>query len=228
MIFSEASHHNEFFLQALTKGSSRLAYEAQKKSENLIYIVPVGINYGHHRNPFCDLHLVFGEAISVKPFTKASSEKPEQINYIRAKLEESMKKCMWLPEKGEHYENRRKLIHSSNTKKSFQELKRGIEEQSLAPKKKMKKQKWQKLLINLFSLPNLPPLLIIKKILGLFEDVVFFSSVKMSSGLVLFLFWWSSIFFCSEALWGWKIAVSITMGCVGLLCFRQILSIKYL
>ena len=228
MMFSEASHHDEFFLQTLSKGSSRLAYEAQEKSENPIYIVPVGINYGHHRNPFCDLHLIFGEAILVKPFTKVSGKKPEQINSIKATLEEGMKKCMWLPEKDEQYENRKKLIHSANTKKSFQELKRGIEEQSLAPKKKMKKQKWHKLLIHLFSLPNLPPLLIIKKLLGLFEDVVFYSSIKMSSGLILFLFWWSSIFLCSEVLWGWKIALCITTGCIGLLYARQILSIKYL
>jgi 1-acyl-sn-glycerol-3-phosphate acyltransferase len=83
MMFSETSHHDEFFLQPLSKGSSRLAYEAQEKCENPIYIVPVGINYGHHRNPFCDLHLVFGEAISVKPFIKASAKKPRAINTIR-------------------------------------------------------------------------------------------------------------------------------------------------
>ena len=228
MMFSEASHHDEFFLQPLSKGSSRLAYEAQEKCENPIYIIPVGINYGHHRNPFCDLHLVFGEAILIKPFIKASAKKPEQINTIRAALEYSMKKCMWLPEKDEHYKNRKKLIHSANTKKSFQELKRGIEEQSLAPKKRVKKQKWHKLLIHLFSLPNLPPLLAIKKILGLFDDVVFYSSIKISSGLVLFLFWWASIFLCSEVLWGWKIGLSITISCVSLLYIRQILSIKYL
>jgi hypothetical protein len=31
MMFSEASHHSEFFLQTLSKGSSRLAYEAQQQ-----------------------------------------------------------------------------------------------------------------------------------------------------------------------------------------------------
>jgi hypothetical protein len=66
----------------------------------------------------------------------------------------------------------------------------------------VKKQKWHKLLIHLFSLPNLPPLLAIKKILWLFEDVVFYSSIKMSTGLVLFLFWWASIFLCGEAAMG--------------------------
>ena len=227
MMFSEAAHHDEFFLQPLSKGSSRLAYEAQENSKNSIYIVPVGINYGNNKNPYCDLHLVFGEAILIKSFTKLTSEKVDRINTIKGFLEVGMKKCMWIPEEDENYENRKRLIHSENTKRSFQELKRGIEDQSLPKKKKVKKQKWQKLMIGLFSLPNLPPLIIIKKILGLFEDVVFYSSIKMSAGSILFLLWWASVFLCGEVLWGWKIAFCITIGFIGLLYVRQILSIKY-
>lgn len=228
MMFSEASHHTEFFLQPLSKGSSRLAYEAQEISENPIYIVPVGINYGHHKNPLFDLHLVFGEPILVKSYLKASNNKAEQINSIRASLELGMKKCLWLPEKDEHYENRKKLIHNSNTKMSFHEMKRGIEELSLPPKKKVKKQKWQKFMIKLLSIPNLPPLIILKKILGLFEDVVFYSSIKMSAGGILFLIWWISVFLCGEFFWGWKIGLAITSSCIGLLYIRQKLSIKFL
>ena len=64
MMFSEADHHNEYYLQKLSKGSSRLAYESQLESGEIpIYIMPVGINYGHHQKPRCDLHIVFGEPI---------------------------------------------------------------------------------------------------------------------------------------------------------------------
>ena len=227
MMFSEASHHDEFFLQALSKGSSRLAYEAQENSDNPIYIVPVGINYGHHRKPFCDLHLVFGTAILVKPFIGTTDKKPELINNIKASLKSGMEECMWLPQKDEHYEDRKKLIHSATTKKSFHELKKGILDQSLSPKKTLEKQKWQKMLIGVLSIPNLPPLFLIKKILGLFEDVVFYSSIKISAGLFLFFFWWASIFLFVGILWGWKIALMMTMGCISLLYIRQILLIKY-
>tara|TARA_B100001173_G_C16002085_1_gene553940 strand:+ start:43 stop:1083 length:1041 start_codon:yes stop_codon:yes gene_type:complete len=227
MMFSEAAHHDEFFLQHLSKGSSRLAYEAQENSKNSIYIVPVGINYGNNKNPYCDLHLVFGEAILIKSFTKLTSEKVDRINEIKDFLKVGMKKCMWLPEEDENYENRKRLIHSENTKRSFQDLKRGIEEQSLPIKKKVKRQKWQKLMIGLFSLPNLPPLIIIKKLLGLFEDVVFYSSIKMSAGSILFLLWWVTVFLCGEVLWEWKVAFCITISFIGLLYVRQILSIKY-
>ena len=228
MMFSEAAHHDEFYLQPLSKGSSRLVYEAQEKSENPIYIVPVGINYGHLRNPFFDLHLVFGEAILIRPLIGTTAQKPERINTIKAKLRTGMEKCMWLPEKDEYYEDRKKLIHSGNTKKSFHELKMGIQDQSLRPKKALKTQKWHKLLIRLLSIPNFLPLLVLKKILGLFKDVVFYSSIKMSTGLILFIFWWAVIFLVGGVLWGWQIGLSVTIGCVTLLYIRQILSIKYL
>ena len=228
MMFSEAGHHNEFFLKPLSKGSSRLAYEAQENSDNPIYIVPVGINYGHHRNPLCDLHLVFGEAIIINSFTEAYGEKPERINAIRESLELYMKKCLWLPEKDEHYEDRKKLIHSANTKMSFQEMKKGIEKKILPPKKRIEKQKWHKLIIGLFSIPNLPPLIILKKILGLFKDVVFYSSIKMSAGFILFVFWWTIIFLCVGILLSWNIGLVVTVVCVIFLYIRQFLSIKYL
>jgi hypothetical protein len=228
MMFSEAAHHDEYYLQPLSKGSSRLAYEAQVNSEEPIYIVPVGINYGHLRNPFCDLHLVFGKAILIQPLIGTSVDKPERINTIKSLLRTEMEKCMWLPKKDEYYEDRKKLIHGENTKKSFHELKKGIQDKSLRPKKALKKQKWLVLLIGLLSIPNFPPLIVIKKILGLFKDVVFYSSVKMSTGLILFIFWWAGIFILVGILWGWKIGLSVTIGCVALLYIRQILSIKYL
>ena len=228
MMFSEAGHHNEFFLKPLSKGSSRLAYEAQETSDNPIYIVPVGINYGHHRNPLCDLHLVFGEAIIIKSFIEASGEKPERINAIRKSLELHMKKCLWLPEQDEHYEDRKKLIHSANTKMSFQEMKKGLEKKILPQKKRIEKQKWHKLIIGLISIPNAPPLIILKKILGLFKDVVFYSSIKMSAGFILFIFWWTIIFLCVCILFGWNIGMIVTVVCVISLYVRQFLSIKYL
>ena len=43
MMFSEGSHHNEYFLKRISKGSSRLALDAQIKSAHKnIYLIPVG------------------------------------------------------------------------------------------------------------------------------------------------------------------------------------------
>ena len=36
LMFSEGGHHDEYFLQRLSKGSSRLIYQAQKQFPNLL------------------------------------------------------------------------------------------------------------------------------------------------------------------------------------------------
>jgi hypothetical protein len=80
--------------------------------------------------------LVFGEALAISLFTEVENEKPTIINTIRDELGLAMKKCIWLPDRDEHYDARKKLIHNQNThRRSFQELKEGIEVQSLEPKK---------------------------------------------------------------------------------------------
>ena len=227
MMFSEASHLDEYFLKPLSKGSSRLAYEAQIQSNSPIYILPVGINYGHHKNPFCDVHLVFGEAIMVNQFMNQKGEKPELINAIKARLSTEMKKCMWLPENDQNYDERKKMIHTENTRMDFFDLKKGIHDKTLPKKKVASKSIGPRLMIGLFSIPNLPPLFLTSRILRLFKDVVFYSSVKMTAGMLLFLFWWSFVLTICWMFWGYKIAIFTTIGCILLLYSRQILSNKY-
>lgn len=227
MMFSEASHLDEYYLKPLSKGSSRLAYEAQIESKSPIYILPVGINYGHHKNPFCDVHLVFGEAIMVNKFMNQKGEKPELINLIKDLLKMGMKSCMWLPDNDQNYVERKKMIHPKNTHLDFYDLKKGIQDQKLPPKKIRSKGLWHPVMINFFSIPNFPPLLLIKGILGLFKDVVFYSSIKMTAGILLLFLWWSVVLIMSWTFWGYKIAIINTMICIALVYGRQILLNKY-
>ena len=69
--------------------------------------------------------------------------------------------------------------------------------------------------------------MIIKKVLGLFEDIVFYSSIKMSAGMILFVLWWLIIFTASNVMWGPKIGLLTTISCISLLYVRQILSNKF-
>jgi 1-acyl-sn-glycerol-3-phosphate acyltransferase len=202
MMFSEASHHSEFFLQTLSKGSSRLAYETQQQSKNPIYIVPIGINYGHRMSPLCYLHLVFGEAIAISRFTEVENEKPTIINTIRDELGLAMKKCMWLPDRDEHYDAQKKLIHNQNShRRSFQELKEGIEVQSLEPKKIRNTKKWHTVVIKLFSIPNLPPLLILKRILDFLKTL---SSIALLNCVLAYFYFYfgGEVFFYSALSFG--------------------------
>ena len=64
-IFSEGNHGNDFFLRDLSKGSSRMALEAQEKMDHLdIKVIPVGLNYFHHQRPF---HKIYVWCISEVP-----------------------------------------------------------------------------------------------------------------------------------------------------------------
>lgn len=136
VIFSEAAHHNEYYLQKLSKGSSRLAYEAQLESNEVpIYLMPLGINYGHHQKPRCDLHMVFGEPIRVDKYLIGGISKPETLNKIKNDLEIGMKKCLWLPNKDSNYSEKKKLIHRKNTMLDFNDLRNGIDKNILDPKK---------------------------------------------------------------------------------------------
>ena len=126
IMFSEGSHHNEFYLQALSKGSSRLVYEAQIESKIPIYLVPVGINYGSHQKPLCDLHVVFGKPILISDFLNDLRSKAEIINDIREKLASGMKKCIWIPDNDKYYSERKRLINRTNTKMEYKEFKEEV------------------------------------------------------------------------------------------------------
>jgi len=228
IMFSEAAHHNEYYLQSLSKGSSRLVYEAQVDSKFPIYLVPVGINYGHHTKPLCDLHLVFGKPIEVRDFLDDSLSKAETINNIREKLKSRMKKCIWLPNNDINYFKRKKLINRINTKMDFEDLKKSIELMNIKTEKKYENKLVLKLLLIISYVPNLPPLLIMKKILSLFEDVVFYSSIKLTAGLILFAIWWLILYLLIGIYFDWIIALPAVFTCILFLYIRQnLLYFKY-
>ena len=170
--------------------SSRLVYEAQIESKIPIYLVPVGINYGSHQKPLCDLHVVFGKPILISDFLNDLRSKAEIINDIREKLASGMKKCIWIPDNDKYYSERKRLINRTNTKMEFKEFKEELELMNLIKEKKYKNQLILKLIILITYIPNLPPLLILRKILSLFRDKVFYSSIKITAGYILF---WSLV-----------------------------------
>ena len=116
-MFSEGGLHTEYYLKRISKGSSRIAYNAQKKYPNQnIYIIPVGINYGHHEKPRCSIQLVFGKAIKIKEYMNVNNLESENINFIRDSLQIEMENCLWLPKKDDDYDLKKSLIDKKTTK----------------------------------------------------------------------------------------------------------------
>ena len=191
LMFSEGGHHNEYYLQNLSKGSSRLAYQAFKENPNKkIYLQPMGINYGHHQQPRCTLHLVYGKPIEVNTFVSSQLTEAENINKLKEELQIRMKDCLWLAEKTEDYPERKKRINRLSTQMGFHELKTALKNSyqilpvAKAPSKQMR------FLAFLLSLPNIIPLMISRKIIAQFKDIVFVSSMKFALGVFFFPIWW--------------------------------------
>ena len=189
LMFSEGGHHDEYYLQTLSKGSSRLAYQAQMKyPKEKIYIMPVGLNYGHHKQTRCSLHFVFGTPLSVQDFITPLASEAQIINQVKQALIYKMKACLWIPEESNQYEQQKKWINAKNTLLDFRELKEKlVHGEGLLNSKKIS---GRNLFGHILSLPNLIPLLITRVIINSLEDKVFISSIKYASGAFLFPIWW--------------------------------------
>ena len=221
-MFSEGGHHDEYYLQNLSKGSSRLAYQAQKVNPGKkVYLMPVGLNYGNHRQARITLHLVFGEPILISEMMNPNNTDAENINTLRALLQDRMKDCMWLPEKDALYPEKKLRINKRTTELEFSHLKKILaEDYEKLPKREQITAAKQNL-ASLLALPNLIPLWATRKINGLFEDIVFTSSIKYASGYTVFALWW--LISCSllGGFFGNPVAIAFLAVSIGSLFWRQ-------
>ena len=97
-IMPEGTHRTMHSLMPLQKGIFRIALQANDAfgNETPIYIVPVGIEYGHLFRYRSSLLLQIGDPINVTQFLKERSEclPPQQINLLRDELSDRMKKVI--------------------------------------------------------------------------------------------------------------------------------------
>lgn len=192
VMFSEGMHHEEYFLRRLSKGSSRLGMKAQAKHPEIhIYLQPVGLNYGSHTQPLNDCVVVYGSPIDLQPYLKDYRLNPAKtINSIREKLQLAMQECLWIGEEDQNYPQKKKWINHKNTGMDFRSLKRAIEQHDPSLALPNTRPKWIQPLLLCMGLPNLPIHLLLKKIRGLFKDVVFHGTVNFIGSLLFFPLWW--------------------------------------
>ena len=227
LMFSEGGHHNEYYLQNLSKGSSRLAFKAaQKNPGKKIYLQPVGINYGHHQQPRCTLHLVYGQPIEVSDFVDLKLTDVENINILKLELQNRMKACLWLPDKTENYFIQKKKINRHTTHVDFKTLKSALQNNYNKMPGVKPKSKTRKVLIFLLSVPNIIPLWISRKIIGTFKDIVFISSVKYVLGIFLFPIWWLTTSIAIAHLFENRVMTTYLLVCTLSLFVKQRVSLS--
>ena len=190
-MFSEGGLHTEYYLKRISKGSSRIAYNAQKKYPNQnIYIIPVGINYGHHEKPRCSVQLVFGKAIKIKKYMNANNLESENINFIRDSLQIEMENCLWLPKKDDDYYFKKSLIDKKITKMSFSKIKALLNNTNKKNNTLVKPRLIKNLIVKILTIPNIIPIIISRKIINLIKDKDFIGSMKYGCGAIIFPIWW--------------------------------------
>ena len=230
MMFSEGQHHDEYFLQPLSKGSSRLAMEAQLKAPiHPIYIQAVGLNFGHHIHPFHDVHIVYGKAILLQDYLEEyKNNAPRTLNKLRNLLQKEMKACLWLPENNEEYRDKKVFINAQNTSLSFHEFKTQLTKEDPTLKRKRSEPTGLRLFQTLMGLFNLLPYAVVKHIMKKFKDPVFKGSVNYLIGLVVFLLWWLFLGGIGVFLGDINISILLILLSLTLLYSKQLLKIIYL
>jgi len=107
-IMPEGTHGTKHSLLPLQKGIFRIALQANDAfgDEFPIYIVPVGIEYGHLFRYRSSLLLQIGKPINVTQFIEQHAElnSPQQINLLRDELSERIKKLILQIPKDENYD----------------------------------------------------------------------------------------------------------------------------
>ena len=210
-MFSEGKHHDQYYLQRLSKGSSRLAMQAQlAATHHTIYLQAVGLNYGSHLYAGHDCVVVYGQAIPVANYVAAYQENPAKgLNALRDALQLAMEECLWLPKNDDFYAEQKKYINQHTTSMSFQALKLALKQKDHTLKIASKKTAWTKGFIFLFSLPNLPAHLGVSLLQKQFDDHVFHGTMNYFGGLVIFPIWWliSSLIILVNTNIYWSLAV---------------------
>jgi len=94
LIFAEANHDLKRRLRPLSKGFTRIAFDAEAQNNwNLdLYIQPVGVNYSDHRNSRNEVRVVYGDPIKVSDYQNAFKEDERNAaNLLKNKTADHLK-----------------------------------------------------------------------------------------------------------------------------------------
>jgi 1-acyl-sn-glycerol-3-phosphate acyltransferase len=107
-ILPEGTHRTKYGLLPLQKGLFRIALQANAEfgNETPVYIVPIGITYGHFFRYRSSLLVQVGDPIHVTRFVKDTPQLtvPEQINHLRDDLVSKLKDVVLYIPDDEHYD----------------------------------------------------------------------------------------------------------------------------
>ena len=106
-IFPEGQHQAKYSSLPLSKGIFRIAFQAQELMSDMpLYIVPVGIRYGHFFRFRSTVRVQVGDPINVKEFLAQNPDNTpqEQMNILKDILAERMRSSIFYIPDDENYD----------------------------------------------------------------------------------------------------------------------------
>lgn len=106
LIFPEANHDLRRRVRPLSKGFTRIAFDAEvRENWNMnLHVIPVGLNYEEHRRSRNSVRVVFGEPILMKKYKKLfEKDEREATAKLKEEVSEGMKKTIMHVPNLNHY-----------------------------------------------------------------------------------------------------------------------------
>ena len=230
LIFSEAAHALTYYLRPLSKGSSRFAMEAQATLDRTVWLVPVGLNYYHHRRPGFKVSMVFGEPIRVADYldepqtagTSSPTVDPRRVNDLRDDLSEAMKTCLLIPEKTAQYDGQVRRVNRYNESFSFPELRQRLADGTKLPAAHLERPSLDSV-GRIADVLNAPVAFLVAKMMRRVEDPVFALSLKFAAGILVLPIWWLLLFLAGWAVGGWIAGFALIIVAATTLMIRRAL-----
>ena len=106
LVFAEANHNLNRRVRPLSKGFTRIAFDAEQKNnwDLNLQIIPVGVNYTRHRESRNDVTVVYGDPIPMKQYQELfEQDERKAANVLKNDVAKVMKQCTMHVQNAQHY-----------------------------------------------------------------------------------------------------------------------------
>jgi 1-acyl-sn-glycerol-3-phosphate acyltransferase len=106
LVFPEANHDLKRRIRPLSKGFTRIAFDAEAKSDWKLdlQIVPIGVNYSEHRRSRNRVRVVFGDPIPMAQYQEVFEQDARKAaNVLKKDVSDAMKKTVMHVTNLDHY-----------------------------------------------------------------------------------------------------------------------------
>jgi len=209
LIFPEGNHGATRRLRTLSKGFTRIAFEAQRQHPEInLQVVPVGMNYSHFRAFNSRVGIYFGKPIPVSEYFKEPL--PQQSTLFKDRVGEEIKKLISHIDDEARYDEILARLNATNpdyfypdeTNERIQKIEKG---ETVQPTIRETPWLYQALtpLRPLAYLINLPVIAGWRKFSKRIKDPVFITSLKFGYGIVVVHIYYVLLMGISSIWVGW-------------------------